>query len=84
MLESICWFLLFIVIYACVHYQFKYCIPVGLVVLKIVESLSILMAIRAYVYFRIYEPELNLKFVNDYANQLFDVIAEMIKNKQEL
>ena len=42
------------------------------------------MAIRAYVYFRIYEPELNLKFVSEYANQVFDVIAEMIKNKQEL
>ena len=59
MIENILWVLLFLFVFICVHYQFKYCIPVGLVVLKFVETCLIVLLIRLYVTYRIYNNKLD-------------------------
>ena len=65
-LETFGWIVLFIVILLCVHVQFKYCIPVGLWILKFFEAFWILVIIRMYIMYRIYERTFNFTdFYND-------------------
>lgn len=65
-LETFGWIVLFIVILLFVHVQFKYCIPVGLWILKFFEAFWILVIIRMYIMYRIYERTFTFTdFYND-------------------
>ena len=66
MIETCCWILLFIVVFIIVHYQFKYCIPVGLVVIKFLETCVIVFFIRIYITYRVYNNKLDwISMYND-------------------
>lgn len=83
-LETCGWVALFILILCCVHVQFKYCVPVGLWVLKFLEAFWILVLIRLYVMYRIYERTFNLvDFYND-AWVLANTTYTLYKEKFEL
>lgn len=53
-LETLGWFLLWLLILWGVHYQFKVCIPVTVACLKITESFVILLLIKMFVFFQLY------------------------------
>ena len=53
-LESLFWFLLWLVLFVVVHYQFKICIPVTLACMKVAESCALLLLIKIFVFFNIY------------------------------
>ena len=53
MIEELAYVVLFLVIFYAVHIQFKYCIPVGICVLKLIESCLILFFIKVYIFIRI-------------------------------
>lgn len=59
MIETCCWIVLFVLVFIIVHYQFKYCIPVGLIVLKFLETCFIVFLIRMYVTYRVYNHTLD-------------------------
>lgn len=59
MIETCCWIFVFVLVFVLVHYQFKYCVPVGLVLLKIVETCFIVLMIRLYVTYRVYNNRLD-------------------------
>lgn len=83
-LETLGWILLFIAILFCVHIQFKYCVPVGLWVLKFLEAFWILVIIRLYVMYRIYERTFNINdFYND-ALYFVNATYSLYKEKFEL
>lgn len=59
MLEELCYVILYIVLYFIVHYQFKYCIPTVLFLLKIIEAAVLLLLIKLYIYIRIQRKDIN-------------------------
>jgi hypothetical protein len=53
MLEELGWILVFLLCFIWTHYQFKYCIPVTLQIMKFIHACTMLLFIRLYILFRI-------------------------------
>ena len=53
MIEEFIWVLVFLLCLAWTHYQFKYCVPVGLGCLKVLHASLMLLIIRLYILIRI-------------------------------
>jgi len=73
MLEEFGWFVCFIVLFYLTHLQFKVCIPVTLIVMKICYSLGLLFLVKLYVYFYIYGNDINLEAVK---NATVDILKQ--------
>ena len=82
--ENVCWIVVYLIILVGVHYQFKFCIPVGLWVIKILEAFWILVVIRLYIKYRIYNQTFDfMSFYND-AFYMANTTYHMYKDKFEL
>ena len=64
-LESLFWFLLWLVLLVVVHYQFKICIPVTLACMKVAESCALLLLIKIFVFFNIYGNGLSVEIIKN-------------------
>lgn len=64
-LETLCWFLLWIGLLILVHYQFKVCIPVTLACLKVAESFALLLIIKMFVFFQLYGNGLSIELIKN-------------------
>mgnify|MGYP001499526894 FL=1 len=82
-LESLFWFLLWLVLLVVVHYQFKICIPVTLACMKVAESCALLLLIKIFVLFNIYGNGLSVEIIK---NATIEVVkqAKQYATKLEL
>ena len=64
-LESGAWILLWIVLLIVVHYQFKICIPVTVVCMKLTESCALLLLIKMFVFFHLYGNGLSVELIKN-------------------
>ena len=72
-LESLFWFLLWLVLLVVVHYQFKICIPVTLACMKVAESCALLLLIKIFVFFNIYGNGLSVEIIKNATRRPFRV-----------
>jgi hypothetical protein len=83
MLEEIAYVVLFALIFCGVHIQFKYCIPVGVFILKIIETSFILFFIKVYMFIRINGNSLDTIITKESLINLYGNITSFV-NKLEL
>lgn len=55
----ITWGIIFVLCYYVAHYQFRYCIPFSLLIMKVIYALSLLLLIRLYYLLRVEGMEMN-------------------------
>ena len=78
MLEELGWVIAFIFIFVCVHYQFKYCVPM-LWTMKFIEACIILLAAKMYVVFRVYGEQIDLMHLNTFVQNFINVTRESLE-----
>jgi hypothetical protein len=64
MLEEFAWLLAFLCILTCTHYQFRYCIPITLVTLKLVQTCCIMFVLKLYITYRVYGDSIDISHLN--------------------
>ncbi len=79
MIEEICWFLVWIILFILVHYQFKVCVPVTIWCLKIVESFVLLLIVKIYVFFMIYGDGINIEMVKNATTNIIKNYASKLE-----
>lgn len=57
--ESATWFIIFIILFIFAHYQFKWCIPISLWVLKFLYTCWMVLLLKIYVIYRVNEQSIN-------------------------
>ena len=57
--EFCTWFIVFIILFICTHYQFKWCIPVSLWVLKFIYTCWLVVLLKIYVMYRVNQQSIN-------------------------
>ncbi len=76
MLEELGWVIAFILTFICVHYQFKYCIPITLWSLKLVQTCIIIFIAKLYVVFRVYGQQIDLSDLNVFVQNFINATRE--------
>ena len=71
MIEEIIWFLCWLVLLYGVHIQFRWCIPVTVWCLKIMESFFLLFLLKLFVFFQVYGNGFDLKAVKNVTIEAF-------------
>lgn len=79
MLEELGWVIAFIFIFVCVHYQFKYCVPITLWTMKFIEACIILLAAKMYVVFRVYGEQIDLMHLNTFVQNFINATRETLE-----
>ena len=79
MLEELGWVIAFIFIFVCVHYQFKYCVPIRLWTMKFIEACIILLAAKMYVVFRVYGEQIDLMHLNTFVQNFINATRETLE-----
>ena len=79
-LESLFWFLLWLLLLVVVHYQFKICIPVTLACMKIAESCALLLLNKIVVFFHLYGNGLSVEIIKNATMEM----VQQAKTKLEL
>lgn len=71
MIEELFWFSLWLLLLYLVHLQFRVCIPVTVACLKIFESCALLILIKIFVFFQIYENGVDLFLLKNVTMTMF-------------
>lgn len=79
MLEEIGWVIAFLFIFVCVHYQFKYCVPITMWTLKFIQTCLILLAAKMYVVFRVYGEQIDLTHLNIFVQNFINATRESLE-----
>ena len=76
MLEEIGWIIAFIVVFIVTHYQFKYCIPITIWSLKLLQACFIILMCKLYVVFRVYGKSVDLSQFNVFVQSFINATSE--------
>jgi hypothetical protein len=82
MLEELGWFIAFVAVFILVHYQFKYCIPITLWSMKLIQTCLIVFIAKMYVVFRVYGQQVDLSQLNGFVQHFINITKEgFMKNE---
>ena len=76
MLEELGWVIAFILTFISVHYQFKYCIPITLWTMKLIQTCIIIFIAKLYVVFRVYGQRIDLSDLNVFVQNFINATRE--------